>query len=72
MFFNQESFSLFLSRRKSNVEAELEHEGVRMEPLRKLVLHLNRFTEDRLEECRSLVGEVVDWASEPDYWEVEI
>jgi len=42
-----------------------------MEPLKKLVVPFDKFSAD-LEECRELVGEVVDLETEPEFWEVEI
>jgi len=61
-----------LRARKQNVESGLEVEGVRMEPLKKLIVPFENISSEALEECRGLVGEVVDWYSEPAIWEVEV
>ena len=43
-----------------------------MEPLKKLVIHFYKFSAEALEDCREMVEEVVDWFSEPEFWEIEI
>lgn len=61
-----------LRARRENVESGLEVDNVRMEPLKKLVIPFKEYSAETLEECRELVGEVVDWDPEPQLWEVEI
>lgn len=56
--------------RKENVERGFEVQNVKIEPLKKLVIPLNKFSEEDLEECRELAGDVVDLESEPEFWEV--
>jgi len=43
-----------------------------MKPIRKLIIPFDKLNTETLEECRELVEEVVDWTSEPSFWEVEI
>ena len=43
-----------------------------MEPLKKLIIPFNKLSAEASEECQESVREVVDWESEPDFWEVEI
>jgi len=52
------------------VERGFEVQNVKIEPLKKLVIPLNKFSEEDLEECRELAGDVVDLESEPEFWEV--
>lgn len=57
-----------LRERRENAESDLV-EKTKMEPLKKLVIHFDRFSAEELKQCRELIGEVVDWDS---LWEVEI
>jgi len=61
-----------LRARKKNVESRLEVDNVKMEPLKKLVIPFKEHSARALEKCRELVGEVVDWDLEPQFFEVEI
>ena len=62
----------FLRVWKKDVEIGFEVGFVKVEPLKKLVIHFNKLSAEALEECRELVEEVVDWDSERKTWEVEI
>ena len=61
-----------LRKRKETVESGLEAGGVQMELLKKLVVPFNQLSDEKLEQYRELVGEIVDLKSEPELWEVEI
>jgi len=54
-----------LKKRNENVDAGSERDGVKMEKLKRLAIPFKSFDDEMLEECRDLVGEVVDSASEP-------
>jgi len=73
-FYSGDMFKLvnLLSTRRDNVDHGLEIERVKMEPLRKLVIPFKVFSQSELEQLRGLVGEVVDAATEPLFWKVEI
>lgn len=61
-----------LRKRKETVESVLEAGGVQRELLKKLVVPFNQLSDEKLEQYRELVGEIVDLKSEPELWEVEI
>jgi len=61
-----------LRARKENSDRRFEVDSIQMEPLKKLVIPFDKFSAADLEECRELVGEVVDLESEPEFWDVEI
>ena len=61
-----------LRARRANVDSRLEVGVSKMMDLKKLVLSFDEYPADMLEEYRKLVGEVVNWDSEPRFWEVEI
>jgi len=60
-----------LKERRRNVEARMEVEGRQVESIKKLIIPFEGLGEATLNKFRELVGEVVDWSSEPE-WEVEI
>jgi len=64
--------STLLRAKRENVERGFEVDNVKMKPLKKLVIPFNKLSAEALEECRELVREVVDWESEPGFWEIEI
>ena len=59
-----------LQQRKKNVESRMEVEGVRMIPLKTLVVPFDECP--ILSELRELVGEVLDLRSVPNYIEIGI
>lgn len=63
---------LLVRQRKGNVEADLEADGIRMRPLKKLIISFNDLKPSELQELRELVEEVVDLATVPELVEVVI
>jgi len=61
-----------LNQRKDNVEARLDVDGIKMEPLKKLIVPFDRLAVRDVNKVEGLVEMVVDLALEPKFWEVEI
>jgi len=62
-----------LLERRDNVEKGLKVEGIKMEPLKRLLIPCDNFALETVGRFRNLVGEVVRYtAEEPRFWEVEI
>ena len=67
-----EDVRALLSARRDNVKAGMKVNGIKMEPLKRLVIRFEKLNEDRLAELGELVDHLVDFDSEPWLWEVEI
>lgn len=61
----------FLQARSNNVEAGVEVEGVRMEPLKRLAVPFKQMSPKNLKQLKELVETVVEWTHKPS-WELEI
>lgn len=61
-----------LNQRKDNVEARLDVDGIKMEPLKKLIVPFDRLAVRDVNKVEGLVEMMVDLALEPKFWEVEI
>jgi len=64
--------SKYLQSRSEDIRAGVEVDGIRMGPLEKLVIPVQKYTWKHLRKFKSLVEVVVDLADEPEVWEVEI
>lgn len=54
------------------MKAGMKVNGIKMEPLKRLVIRFEKLNEDRLAELGELVDQLVDFDSEPWLWEVDI
>jgi len=70
--FKIEDVPALLSARRENVKAGMKVDGIKMEPLKRLVIRFKKLNEDRLAELGELVDQLVDFGSEPRLWDVEI
>jgi len=61
-----------LSARRDNVKAGMKVDGIKMEPLKKLVIQFKGLGQTDKTKLGEFVECLVDWDSEPKLWEVEI
>jgi len=60
---------LALQARDKSRKAGLEIDGMKIEPLKRLVINFEGYKPEQLKQSRELVAGVVDWDEEPEDWE---